>query len=479
STPVVLAENFKAIATVKSFVVDPDYFVQKIKEGAGYTVNSKGVVLVNFDTAVVESAFDGSREETGYHICLQKEANKDVDCSYTGSLIAFNKGMGLALLKINNVTDVSSDSVYDFMPITKAIDNINSTANWGKNEKAVINEWVVNSIDNPAIKVSFQGNVELLVKKAKILQGTNTFISFYPYFELTKSDVWRFQILGENGVLIDKKNNAGGGNLTVSLIRMARTATLSDAIPYIKSGPNLGQVEIIKTEKIITASGQEGLEVAFYLAGVENKIRFFARQEYLVALAYNYGYEDKDLIAINGMLEDINFSNDNRPISYVNQYSNINPNFYLKVGKNWSILGRKDKTSPILILAASPSFSNFRATVNISPVNEATKSLDNNGYQTYYRQRVGQVNKMAGLTGLNIKELSSVVKYKLNKNNWLKTSYTFLGDKNNVLGYSVNYNLRSGDRWITIGFEYVGTDKKLYTKALSDFEVSLKTFTLR
>ncbi len=109
------ADAHKAIVKIKSYTLNADNELALFSSGSGVIINSSGIVLTNQHVAILEDEFDNTERESSYVICLTEEISKEPECKYTGKLIASNKDLDVALLKIENIAGYGNKSVFSFL----------------------------------------------------------------------------------------------------------------------------------------------------------------------------------------------------------------------------------------------------------------------------------------------------------------------------------------------------------------------------
>lgn len=114
------ADAHKAIVKIKSYALNEENQLALLSSGSGVIINSTGIVLTNQHVAVLEDDFDNIGRESAYIICLTEDINKEPECKYTGKLIASDKNLDVALLKIENIVGYSNKNIFSFL-------NLNST----------------------------------------------------------------------------------------------------------------------------------------------------------------------------------------------------------------------------------------------------------------------------------------------------------------------------------------------------------------
>lgn len=104
--------NFKSIVTVKSYVENEFGSVINDSQGSGVIISSDGLVLTNRHVVFYEEDLDGSQRPGAYQICIPKSLNAEPDCGYTADLIAVDKDLDIALLKIHPINGLGSNPPY-------------------------------------------------------------------------------------------------------------------------------------------------------------------------------------------------------------------------------------------------------------------------------------------------------------------------------------------------------------------------------
>ena len=109
------ADAHKAIVKIKSYALNADNKLALFLNGSGVIINSSGIVLTNQHVAILEDDFDNTNRESSYIVCLTEEINKEPECKYTGKLIASDKDLDVALLKIENIAGYSNKNTFSFL----------------------------------------------------------------------------------------------------------------------------------------------------------------------------------------------------------------------------------------------------------------------------------------------------------------------------------------------------------------------------
>lgn len=109
------ADAHKAIVKIKSYGLNADNELTLFSSGSGVIIDSEGTVLTNHHVAVLEDDFDNTEKESSYIICLTEDINDKPKCEYTGKLIASDKDLDIALLKIETIDNYSSKDTFSYL----------------------------------------------------------------------------------------------------------------------------------------------------------------------------------------------------------------------------------------------------------------------------------------------------------------------------------------------------------------------------
>ena len=124
-------DAFKAIVKIYTFYEDTDNYLTTSGSGSGIIIDKNGLVLTNYHVVTEEDEFDESELPTSYKVCIPQTINNKPDCKYSAKLIARNKDLDVAILKIEIINNLS--------PIIKNFPylNLNSTDTTNINDKVI------------------------------------------------------------------------------------------------------------------------------------------------------------------------------------------------------------------------------------------------------------------------------------------------------------------------------------------------------
>ncbi len=118
-------DAFKAVVKIRTYILDSEYDLVSIGEGSGVIVRSDGLLLTNQHVVGVEDSFDNSKVEAAYQICIPTNIASEPECLYEAELIAENKDLDLALLKIKPINGLSQAKSFAALTITNQTIDVN------------------------------------------------------------------------------------------------------------------------------------------------------------------------------------------------------------------------------------------------------------------------------------------------------------------------------------------------------------------
>ena len=101
---------YRAVVKIKTYVLGEDFSLVEVAEGSGIVINTTGLVLTNHHVISYENEFGEDEKKVGLQVCLTTDISKEPNCYYGAKLIAKDKTLDLALIKIEplaSITDVA------------------------------------------------------------------------------------------------------------------------------------------------------------------------------------------------------------------------------------------------------------------------------------------------------------------------------------------------------------------------------------
>jgi len=125
-TPI-MTDAYKAVVKVNTFILDEDYNLSLKSSGSGVILKSDGTLLTNYHVIESEDSFAGGNEPASYQICISQSTVSEPDCSYVAKLLAVNKNLDLAILKIQIIPGVGSMTTFPFLEVRSTDVAVNDT----------------------------------------------------------------------------------------------------------------------------------------------------------------------------------------------------------------------------------------------------------------------------------------------------------------------------------------------------------------
>lgn len=123
------SDAYKAVVKVNTFGLNTDFELKMIASGSGVILKSDGTLLTNYHVIESEDSFTGGNRPVSFQICVPLNTTSEPDCSYTAKLVAVNKDMDLAILKIQAISGLSTVTSFPFIDLKTGDVQINDTLN--------------------------------------------------------------------------------------------------------------------------------------------------------------------------------------------------------------------------------------------------------------------------------------------------------------------------------------------------------------
>ncbi|MFA6466320.1 MAG: serine protease [Patescibacteria group bacterium] len=101
---------YKAVVLINSFSSFDGENLYQYASGSGIIISSDGVILTNHHVVTLEDEFNEGEYKSVYQICLSSSIDQAPDCHYAAKLLAKDKDQDLALLKIEPITGLSTQT---------------------------------------------------------------------------------------------------------------------------------------------------------------------------------------------------------------------------------------------------------------------------------------------------------------------------------------------------------------------------------
>jgi S1-C subfamily serine protease len=117
------SQIYQSIVKLKVFGLNQYNYLSEHGSGSGVIISSDGLVLTNYHVVNIENSYDGGveEEEVVINVCLNLEANKEPVCHHQAKLIAQDKDMDIALLKIEAIAGLNAQTTFQAITLSESI----------------------------------------------------------------------------------------------------------------------------------------------------------------------------------------------------------------------------------------------------------------------------------------------------------------------------------------------------------------------
>lgn len=124
--PIPSTDAYKAVVKVNTFMLNTDYELGLAASGSGVIIKSDGTLLTNYHVIESEDAFRKNNRPATFQICIPQSTTTEPDCSYTAKLLAVNKDLDLAVLKIQTISGLSSLTSFPYISLRTTDIDVNT-----------------------------------------------------------------------------------------------------------------------------------------------------------------------------------------------------------------------------------------------------------------------------------------------------------------------------------------------------------------
>ncbi len=390
----------------------------------------------------------------------------------TDAVISFGSSGGAALDQNNKVIGITSAGHSDLLGSLGYIINITS-----------LNQWI-SANQNLKPKTSpLASRVITFAKKEISLNDSNNFTNDNPPFSVTKPDDWTFEYLGENLLYIQNPSDEEGGYIIIQLKRFPYLVDINNILPRVKMRSlEKGTLSLlnIQENKDVKISGVAAKRIRD--TDMKDSLKFYVLpfRNNLVYLNYDYGTDDKDKEIVENIINSFKVKNIKFSFSELKKYSNNTPKFNLTVDKDWAILTKGQKSTPLEIY--NKKYKDLNVRVSVTKTNDEVKNLSNDEFLKLYKDQFAQANKLTSLIDLKAEITESNAHYKVNKNftDTIKIVTAIKTPSNGkTIAYKATFSKKIGDKYILdVILITTNPDKKAFTNYQKEFLKMLQNFSL-
>ena len=524
-------EPQQAIVQIYTYYLNESNNLKLLKTGSGAIIDESGTVLTNHH--VVDNTDElGNDQEVAFWICLTTyKTDEPPYCHYSADLLAKDEDDDIALLKIRPVLP-GTQTFFDYLGLATAGEYKSGTAVrslgypaaggptitisdgtitgtleendsvWIKHSaftgpgssggplilesgriigivtaingdlgyaKGVIelNDWIRINSENKARNMgNIKYRMDEFIKVNYDILDQKDFSNDAPNFSLRKFDSWEFRLLEENSLYVNDNNPGSNAYLNIN---------------WFRSSVNMeSQIESIKKQLMLmfdcysasnsTVAGRTAFNLKCEAGDEELDIITLAVNNYYFII-YSYDNSlDTASQAIDKVLESLQISGENSTALEQKSYEHASPYFRLNLSHNWALM---DLNSEVRVVSgSSKSVPEAGFVVHIDKLSENSRNLSNSEYYEFIK-----VKEEVKVSNEEVFPLKAEVYYKNlnfsygNIKNQMVVKYKFKDELDNSVKFlAAAYLIRTGDRLITIEFDYVGEDIDMFENYVSGFE---------
>lgn len=387
----------------------------------------------------------------------------------TDAVISFGSSGGAAINSSNEVIGITSAGHSDMLGSLGYITNIIS-----------LNSWIIENQSKPSVDLVLANKLKAFATKEKSINLLNTFTSEDPRFSITKPSEWEFFRASESELYITNPSDEEGGYISIVLVKQPYSTDVNSIAPYLRQlaadtlSDSLYKLQENATVKIGNVNGKRiryvdnsGINV-LYAVPVRN---------YLMLIEYDYGTNDKDKSLIENIVQTVNVIKDSS-FKELKSYTHNDPYFSFTVDRDWVVLKKNDKKDPIIIM--NKKYRDFYIEVNITKVDDSTRTLNQDGLLKYYKDLSETFNKIGDSLDLKIDYTGTNPHYKTGGEfTDVIVGLTTIKSRNSnkILGYEYGFTKKINSQYIlNISMYYNNADKKALATYQAEFNRLMKNF---
>ena len=400
-----------------------------------------------------------------------KNNKYDQDWIKTDAMTSYGNSGGSAIDSAGKIIGIPSEAYADTLGSLGYVINVTS-----------INQWLQDNINKNAQDITFQEQVVAFAKKLHSMLDTRVYANDSPKYTVAMPDEWSTQHNSEDLLYMDKSSDQDGGYVSIRVYNQPRAISLTEVVPILKnsfvSGDDTYYPNVVE-EKDAKVSGLAAKKIIYYNKGDKVEGYFLPFENYLVAIRYKYGKDDKDKDKINKIIESIKLEKSKTQSVEMRVATNVQPKFKLQLGADWSILPRNEKAFSASIVNKTIKEAFFF--VKVETADETNKNFSNTEYQDDLKKRVEDLNLNKEKMDLKFAfdELKPSVKLNDKLTDWMLEKITLTTDSTNKLACKEQtYTKKIGDKYVSIGFDLYSDKPELYKQAEAKLKELIAGFNL-
>lgn len=424
-------------------------------------------------TAIGYPAVGGRTITVTKGVISGKTVENDKKWLKTDAAISFGSSGGAAIDANNKVIGITSAISSDFPSSMGYIINME-----------LIVPWVNAHLGDRATEQNLTGQVTDLVMQQVDVNTSDVFTNTHdPKYRITKPSDWKFTYYGGNELSLENPDDADGGYISISVDNLSYPTDINSILPRVKYLKLLkGQLQNtkIKTDQNVKVGGMPAKKL--YVTDSNGFTRYYAVPfgASLIYLDYSYGKNDKDKQIVEKAIQSLVKTN-NSAVNGKKEYQNYDPNFNIKMGKDWYIYQNNLTSNPLEI--NNSKYKDVFVNVKVSKItDDEEKAMSNKELLTEVTDYLKKINRYTGLVDFKTEVLNSNSQFKLTKKikNAIKVSLAYeTNEGKKTIAYETDYLVRiGGDYSVSIQLYAINGNKNTAAKYQVELEKMLQNFTI-
>lgn len=443
------------VALLKLIPTDPSATTNSFPylklDGSNKVVTSDKVAIFGYPSI-------GSETITTTEGIISGKINKyQQDWLKTDAVISYGNSGGAAVSEDGSVVGLVSRAHSDLLGTLGYLMNISS-----------LTGWITESSVKSAQASSFEDRLRQMTAKQKELKSGDSFRNVKPPFSIVKPSDWDFAYTDESRLTVTKKADDASGAVQISFTPFPVQASLDMAITQLKelymASGGLGLIKFTRNVPV-TINGLAGSKITISFAGQSQTAYFFAIDNYLIKVAYDYGQADKDKDVVEGIVNTLRQTG-SIPFEKRTTYESADPVVSLVSNTEWPVLALNSKTNKAALY--NEKLPNAVINLAVQKLGSEEKDATNEEQLQLMKDAISVANNAGSVLGTIFEISESSAHFKLNDEindavmAILKISKP---GADGLLAVGAQYVYRIGDIGFSISFD-------MFTDKQSDFDTA-------
>lgn len=347
---------------------------------------------------------------------------------------------------------------------------------------ASANNWITSNLsaapiyDNPLLD-----KIKILTEKQKNANNSDLLDDAKLPFSIVKPNDWSFKYVGESSINFYNVNDKDGGIVSIEALPVAYFAPANAASSVLKRYFNelgVSSLITIPQDKEVTVNANKGRLLTLSALGSSINYYAFAVHNYFVFLSYEYGKDNKDKATVDQAINTIRLKAVSDGFKEQKEFSLPAIKLNFKTSGNW-VFKKINGGLKVLDVFNRKTYDAY-GQIKLIKATEQTHKMTNQQYLDYLKQTVKQANQLTRILDYEFEVTKTVANVNLGK---IKNAIRLDGVERNVsdkkiFAYDTEYYVNLGDVYLSLNLTVYNADKKVYTRALAEFNTLLRNLTV-